>query len=155
MRNIFFLYIPPGNLEAQVHYEDTIKKKVAPEIIFNYIDSNLRYSLQGIFGDKAIAVWGSRDTAQNRSKFVRMKPGDDILIVEGDTIRLLGKIAAKTINPGLSRELWKNLKGKATEGWDLIYFIANPLQIDLPFNELIKLFGFSKLNDCNAHAKRP
>jgi len=36
-----------------------------------------------------------------------MKQGDDILIVEGKSIKLLGKIAAKTINPSLSKELWK------------------------------------------------
>ncbi len=142
MRNIFLLYIPPGNFEAKVHYEDTIKKKVAPDRIFNLVDSNLRYNLKYIFGDKLITVWGSRDTPQNRSKFERMKPGDDLLIVEGDTIKLLGKIAAKTVNQRLSRELWKNLKGKTTDGWDLIYFIANPLQIDLPFSEFNKLFDY-------------
>ena len=42
----------------------------------------------------------------------------------------------------MSRELWKNLKGKTTDGWDLIYFIANPLQIDLPFSEFNKLFDY-------------
>ena len=33
MRNIFILYMPLGNREAMVHYEDTIRKKVAPERI--------------------------------------------------------------------------------------------------------------------------
>jgi hypothetical protein len=30
MRNIFILYMPPANMEAMVHYEDTIRKKVNP-----------------------------------------------------------------------------------------------------------------------------
>jgi len=74
-----------------------------------------------------------------------MLPGDDILIIEGSTIKLLGKIAAKTVNADLSRELWKNIKNeKNLEGWDLIYFIANPIQIDLPFSAFRDLFNYSE-----------
>ena len=144
MRNIFFLYIPPGNLEALVHYQDTIVSKVSPERIFKYIDHNLRTRLLQIFGNKPIAVWGSRASDANRPRFERMSPGDDILIVEGNTIKLLGKIAAKTINHDLSRELWKNIKDEESEkGWDLIYFIANPLEINLPFAAIKELFDYS------------
>ena len=144
MRQIFFLYIPPGNFEALVHYQDTIVNRVAPERIYKYLDAKLRTHLQGIFGTKPITVWGSRDSSANRQKFNRMQPGDDILIVEGNKIKLLGKIAAKTVNPNLSRELWKNIANEQTsEGWDLIYFIANPIQIDLPFSAMRELFNYS------------
>lgn len=143
MKNIFILYIPTGNYEALVHYQDTIKNKVQPDRIFRFIDSNFKYRLINIFGNRPITVWGSRDTSSNRSKFEKMRIGDDILIVEGGTIKLLGKIAAKTVNPDLSNELWKNIKVETKEGWDLIYFIANPLEIDLPFTEFKKLFNYS------------
>jgi hypothetical protein len=144
MRNIFFLYIPPGNLEAIVHYQDTIINKVSPDHVFKYVDAGLKNKIRYIFGNKPISVWGSRDSIQNRTKFERMAPGDDILIIEGDTIKLLGKIAVKTINPYLSRELWKNLKNSESNvGWDLIYFIANPMEVNLPFSEIIKLFNYS------------
>ena len=144
MRNIFILYIPTGNYEAQIHYQDTIKNRVEPSRIFRYVDFNLQSRLKSIFGNRNIAVWGSRDTAANRSKFERMQSGDDMLIVEGDTIKLLGKIAAKTVSPDLSRDLWKNLRGRSSEGWDLIYFIANPLEIDLPFSEFNKIFEYKE-----------
>ena len=144
MRNIFFLYIPPGNYEAVVHYQDTIINKVSQERIFKYIDNNLKSHLRTIFGSKPIAVWGSRDSRANRPRFNRMNLGDDILIVEGDTIKLLGKIAAKTISPDLSRELWQNIRDtEVEEGWNLIYFIANPLEIDLPFSVIAELFNYS------------
>ncbi len=136
--------MPKSNYEAMVHYEDTIKNKVKPERIFSYVDHNLRARLTNLIGNRPIAVWGSRDSSANRSRFESMSIGDDVLIVEGDTIKLLGKIADKTINPDLSRELWKNLKGDTAEGWDLIYFIANPLEIELPFNEFKKLFNYSQ-----------
>jgi hypothetical protein len=144
MKNIFILYIPPSNYEAVVHYEETIVNKVPQERIFKYVDNNLKNFLGKIFFDKKIAVWGSRNSETNRAKYEKMKPGDEILIAEGNRIKLLGKIAAKTINPKLSQELWKNLKGNTTEGWDLIYFIANAQEINIPFLELNNLFGYAK-----------
>lgn len=145
MRQIFLLYIPPGNYEALVHYQDTIVNRVASDRIYKYLDKKLIAHLQNIFGMKPITVWGSRDSSANRRKFNRMLPGDDILIIEGSTIKLLGKIAAKTVNADLSRELWKNIKNeKNLEGWDLIYFIANPIQIDLPFSAFRDLFNYSE-----------
>jgi hypothetical protein len=144
MRNIFILYMAPGNYEQMVHYQDTIKNKVVQERIFRFINFNLQSTLRNIFGNKAIAVWGSRDSSANRSHYEKMQQGDDVLIVEGNTIKLLGKIASKTINSDLSRELWHNLQGDADNVWSLIYFIANPLEIELPFNEVIKLFHYQE-----------
>ena len=80
MKNIFILFIPAGNHEALVHYEDTIKNKVSPERIYRYLENELKNELRDIFGDKPITVWGSRDNIQNRSKYDRMQSGDDILI---------------------------------------------------------------------------
>src|SRR5437764_1938070 len=142
MRNIFLLIMPLGNPEAMVHYQDTIRNKVAFERIAPHVSSSIARKLHQVFGTRAIAVWGSRDTDANRSKFDRMAEGDEILIVEGQTIKLLGRIAAKDTNPKLSRELWQNLRGGAIEGWDLIYFIANPREIDLPFRSFCELIGY-------------
>jgi hypothetical protein len=143
MRNVFLLYMPPGNAEAMVHYEDTIKKRVDLSRISKHVSQNLRAKLIGIFGNHTIAVWGSVAGPRNRSSHERMAEGDDILIVEGDSIKLMGKVAAKTISPELSRELWKPLTGKGEyKPWELIYFIANPRELDLPFAEFCKLFGF-------------
>jgi hypothetical protein len=143
MKNLFIIYIPPSNHEALVHYEDTIRQKVSSDLIYRHVDAKLQSKLSNIFGPKRIATWGSRDSKVNRARFERMQEGDDILIVEGATIKLLGKLAAKTINPDLSRELWKDLRGQTAEGWGLIYFIANPMEIDIPFAKLAKLFDYS------------
>jgi hypothetical protein len=71
-----------------------------------------------------------------------MSEGDDLLIVEGSTIKFLGKVALKTVNAALSRELWHNFNPASTAGWDLIYFIANPVEMDVPFREFCQLFGY-------------
>lgn len=143
MRNIFILYMPPGNREAMVHYEDTIRKKVAQDRIYAHVDSTTRKRLEAVFGSRSVAVWGSRDSSSNRAKFDRMQAGDEVLIVEGDTVKLLGRVAAKTVSSTLSKELWKNLRGETAEGWDLIYFIANPREIEVPFASVCRLLGYS------------
>jgi hypothetical protein len=142
MRNIFILYMPPENGEAMVHFEDTIQKKVDPEVIQSSVGMELQKKLRTVFGNKRIAVWGSRDSAANRAKFDRMNDGDEVLIVVGPTVRLLGRIAGKTVDPKLSQQLWRNLRGHSSEGWDLIYFIANPREIGVPFSTVRELLGY-------------
>lgn len=144
MKNIFLVYVPPGNAEAMVHYEDTIRHKVAPERIYRHVPGALKERLAHIFDGRPIAVWGSNDSPANRAKFEKMQPGDDVLIVEGPTIKLLGKIAATTVNPALSNELWQPLTGPTTKQWGLIYFIANPREIELPFVEFNRLMGYAE-----------
>lgn len=136
--------MPKGNPEAMVHYQDTILNKVSQERIFKYVDSNLENRLRNIFGNKPIAVWGSQGGPGNRARFEKMQQGDNVLIVEGDTIKLLGKIAAITENADLSRELWHSLDGKESVPWELMYFIANPLEIEIAFSEFKKLFNYSE-----------
>lgn len=143
MHNVFLLYMPPGNAEAMVHYEDTIRKRVDLPRLAPFLSQDLRARLIRIFGSRRIAVWGSRAGPRNRSAFERMGEGDDVLIVEGGTIRFFGKVAAKTENAGLSRELWQPLKGGESDPWELIYFIANPQEVDIPFAEVGRLLGFS------------
>ena len=142
--NIFMVYMPPGNQEAMVHYEDTIRNRVHFGRVANFLSREETTILRELFGSASMAVWGSRDSTANRSKFAKMRPGDSLLIVEGGTIRFMGKIALKTVNAKLSRELWINLDGTTIEGWDLIYFIANPVEIGVPFKELCRLLGYEE-----------
>jgi hypothetical protein len=142
MHNVFLLYIPAGNAEAAVHYEDTIKRRVELRRLSKLIPQDLQARLVSIFGGNRIAVWGSEAGSRNRSHFERMTEGDDILIVEGRSVKLIGKIAAKTLSLELSRELWKPLSGRGDTTWQLIYFIANPRELQLPFAEFCRLFGY-------------
>ena len=68
MRNIFLLYMPPGNVEAMTHYRDTIHERVSLERIAPFVSRDFAARLKRIFGDRPIAVWGSRDTPANRAR---------------------------------------------------------------------------------------
>jgi hypothetical protein len=144
MSKAYLLYMPPGNAEAMVHYQDTIKNKVALDRITPHISSNLRAKLISIFGNAPIAVWGSAGGPRNRANFEGMSQGDDVLIIEGDSIKLIGKVAAKVESKALSRELWRPLRGHGDTSWELIYFLANPRELDVPFAEFCSLFGYAQ-----------
>jgi hypothetical protein len=144
MRNIFILFMAPGNHEMMVHYQDTVINRVEPNRVFEHISRELQSTLRRIFDNRPLTIWGSEDTSGNRARFAKMQPGDDILIVEGATIKLLGKIAATTINKELSRELWHDMTGRSNRVWSLIYFIANPLEIELPFTVINELFNYRR-----------
>jgi hypothetical protein len=144
MSNVFLLYMPPGNAQAMVHYEDTIKRRVSLDRISPHVSATLRASLVSTFGKAPIAVWGSAGGPRNRTNFERMSPGDDILIVESDSIKLIGKVAAKVESKTLSRELWQPLTTGGVTSWELIYFIASPRELDVPFSEFCSLFGYAQ-----------
>lgn len=143
MPNVFLLYMPPGNTEAMVHYQDTIKNKVPLTRIAKFISRELHAKLTSIFGNSPIAVWGSQDGQRNRSNFEGMSAGDDVLIVEGASVKLIGKIAAKVDSQELSRELWQTITDHGDTTWKLIYFIANPRELNLSFTKFCELFGYA------------
>jgi hypothetical protein len=126
-----------------VHYQDTIKNKVALSRLSSHISPNLRARLIAVFGNSPIAVWGSAAGERNRANFEGMSQGDDILIIEGSSIKLIGKVAAKVESKSLSRELWKPLRAGGDTSWELIYFIANPRELDVSFAEFCSLFGYA------------
>lgn len=66
MKNIFLVYVPPGNAEAMVHYEDNIRRKVSHERIYRYTPAALKDRLNHIFAGRPIAVWGSNASRTNR-----------------------------------------------------------------------------------------
>jgi hypothetical protein len=143
MRRVFLLYMPPSNYEAMVHYQDTIVQRVPLERMSPYLSRELTARLRGVFGTKPIAVWGSRPGSRNQATYSQMTVGDDILIVEGERIKLMGKVAAKTQNAALAQELWQPLRGDEGPPWELVYFIANPREVSVPFSEVAVLFGYA------------
>ena len=67
MSNVFLLYMPPGNAEAMVYYQDTIKKRVPLSRISPHVSAQLRSNLISIFNALPIAVWGSAGGPKNRA----------------------------------------------------------------------------------------
>src|SRR5688572_27905850 len=110
MSNVYLLYMPPGNAQAMVHYQDTIKTKVPLSRIFPHISPHLRPDLIAVFGKQPSALWGSSRCQRNPTNFDRMSQGDDNMFDEGYSIKLIGKVAANLESKALSYELWQPLR---------------------------------------------
>lgn len=140
MGNVFLVYMPPRNSAAMLHFRETIERPVEQTRLQRFLKQPERARIRELFGEKPVAVWGSQDRGGNRRMFDKMAEGDDLLIVEGQTIRFIGKIALKVVNPDLSRELWRG--GDGATPWSLIYLIGNPQPLDIPFAEFCKLLDY-------------
>jgi hypothetical protein len=125
-----------------VHYEETIKTRVPLARVAKYLSADSRSRLDRVFAGRPMAMWGSSGGKANQAKFDKMQEGDELLIVEGDRIKLIGHIALKVENVDLSRELWKPLRTSAQTTWELVYFIASPRELDVPFVKFNRLFGY-------------
>src|SRR5260370_21121592 len=55
VRSISLLYMPPGDMEAMVHYQNTIRNRVGSERIATHIPPSLARKLQQVFGSHPIA----------------------------------------------------------------------------------------------------
>ena len=130
--------------EEIIHYNETVINKVEQATIFPYIDDELKKNLISEFEDSPIPTWRLMNNSVNRSKFEKIQPGDEILIVEEDIIRFIGKISAKTINVDLSKKLWFSFENDSHEELSLVIFMRGLISINLAFEELSKLFGYGE-----------
>ena len=76
----------------------------------------------------------------NDSKWDKMTAGDVVLIYNNGHICFAGEIAAKARNKDLARYFWSENETGST--WELMYFIVNDEQTDVPIEKPNPLFGY-------------
>lgn len=142
MKNTFILHLSMREPEEIIHYNETVINKVDQKIIFPFVDDSTKELIQKDFEDSSVIVWRLSDNAVNRSKFDKLTPGDEILVVEEDVIKLLGKVSAKVHSEELAGKLWYSFSSQKEEKLSLIFFILDSSPINLSFSELANLLGY-------------
>ena len=137
-----FIVVAGGNLAAERHFEDTIKRKRRLSEVQRYLPQEEIENLEVIYHNSPFIVWGAVPGPMNEIKWEKMKPGDVVLIYNQGYIRYTGEIAAKARSKDLARYFWKETS--AGETWELMYFIVNEQKVNVPFNKLNKLFGYKE-----------
>jgi len=143
MRNLFILHLPLKEPSEIIHYNETIINRVQQAKISPYLSSKEAKIIKDVFDDAPLAIWRLEDDKLNREKFEKLNYGDEILIVEEDMIKFMGKIVITTDNYDLSKLLWPDYSGKNRK-FNLIFIIFDLVPIDLPFYKLAKYFGYSE-----------
>lgn len=144
MKNTFILHLSMLDPEEIIHYNETVINKVDQKTIFPFVDDSTKELIQKDFEDSSVIVWRLLDNAVNRSKFDKLTPGDEILVVEDDVIKLLGKVSAKVHSEELATKLWYSFDSQKEEKLSLIFFILDASPINLSFSELANLLGYGE-----------
>jgi hypothetical protein len=135
-----FLVVAGGNASAQRHFEDTIKRKRNLQEVRRFLPASEIENLERIYHGSDFIVWGAVPGPMNESRWEKMAPGDVVLIYNGGRICFAGEIAAKVRNKELARYFWKENDAGST--WELMYFIVNDEQTNVPMEKLNPLFGY-------------
>jgi len=144
MKNTFILHLSMREPEEIIHYNETVINKVDQKLIFPFVDDSTKELIQKDFEDSSVIVWRLSDNAVNRSKFDKLTSGDEILVVEDDVIKLLGKVSAKVHSEELATKLWYSFDSQKEEKLSLIFFILDSSPINLSFSELANLLGYGE-----------
>ena len=137
-KNIFLM--PCGATKTREHLEHTVLRPVKQATIFPKVAEDTKRELKALFGKNDIAVWGSVGGPNNCRFFEKMQPGDDILFTVGQQVKVVGKIALKTISPELSEVLWPSAEGRV---FSLIYFIAEVIKVNTPLSKVFTALGYN------------
>ena len=141
-KKIYITVAGGGNPTAQRHYRDTIEKKRSLGEIRKYLSANELKNLKKIYPKSQFIVWGAVPGPSNEPKWERMNPGDFILIYNQGFIKYVGEIAYKVRSKKLAKYFW----GVRPDGktWELIYFIRNEKEVNIPFSKVNKLLGYAE-----------
>jgi len=117
------------------HLERTIRNPVSfEEIERNISDQNELQKLVQALGKGPYYLWGAIPGKNNENYWSRMSRGDiAIFYVKGKKFGYWARILYKLRDKKLAEFLW----GKDNYGqtWELIYFLDNPKEINLPLQE--------------------
>jgi len=135
-----FIVVAGGNLAAERHFEDTIKRKRSISECRRFLPQEEIEHLENIYHSAPFIVWGSVPGRMNESRWLKMTPGDIVLVYNRGYIRFAGEVAAKVRSRDLARYFWEETTSQQT--WELMYFIVNEEKFNVPLQKLNKFFGY-------------
>lgn len=141
VRNIYIV-VAGGNTAADRHFDDTIQSRRQLSEVRQHLEQEEAKNLEAIYHGAPFIVWGAVPGPMNVQRWESMSPGDIVLIYSKGRIRVVGEIAAKARSKELARYFWKEADDGKT--WELIYFIVNDQQVDVPLSKLNPLFGYKE-----------
>lgn len=135
-----FIVVAGGNPDAELHFENTIRRKRNLSEVRSYLPESEIKNLENIYHNSSFIVWGSVPGKMNEPRWEKMQTGDILLIYNRGYIKFIGEVAAKVRSKELARYFWKEAEGGST--WELMYFIVNEEKVNVPLEKLNPLIGY-------------
>jgi hypothetical protein len=140
-----------GNTEAQQHLQLSIKSSLPPETVLGNFDGSAHPHLLEIQNQAGgFYAWGATPGLQNEARGERMKEGDSVLCVYGNTYRYAARVVATFRNANCARAIW----GTDADGrtWEYMYFLTKPVEVTRPVMDLAeelseRYLGFTRIGD--------
>ena len=135
------IILSPASVTALEHYENTIRGPVALSRIKHLVTEEEWQRLTELYPNGQAQIWGARPGPRNRKNFARIKDNDIVLFYRNRTYfssyRVTTKLGRQATE--LAKELW----GTDGDGntWDLIYFLSDGRDENIPVGELWKIAG--------------
>ncbi len=133
---------PTANSEGTAHYRQTIEMPVLASEWRPFVTPEIADRLSGSFPGGAVPFWGvtEGDKGRNRTKWLRINPGDIVLFARDGAYFASGVVALPFENEALAERLWKrNADG---ETWKYMYAVDEVRDVAIPYAELNPVMGY-------------
>jgi len=127
---------PTANSEGTAHYRQTIEMPVLASEWRPFVTPQIADRLSGSFPGGAVPFWGvtEGDKGRNRTKWLRINPGDIVLFARDGAYFASGVVALPFENEALAERLWKrNADG---DTWKYMYAVDEVREVAIPYAEL-------------------
>jgi hypothetical protein len=110
-----------GNPEARRHLEDSIRRPVSDEFVFDTFSESKREELEQIRRRaNGFYAWGAIPGVRNRPNWQSMERGDYVLCVYDATYQYVSRVLGRYENERFAVAVWdKDTQGRT---WQLMYF---------------------------------
>ncbi|MBM7554899.1 HNH endonuclease [Thalassobacillus pellis] len=131
--------VPIGNEYKKI--EKSISNMVRIEDIEHLLDGDEINRLSQHGYSERVNIWGTanRDTKRNEWKWMKMKPGDKVLLFADNTYTFIGTVLFKTRNRDLGKAIWTEESGV----FEFIYFLGDVERISMSCDDFNPVIGYT------------
>jgi len=132
------LFIICAGGSASEHYRDTLENGANLDTVIEYLPNDVD-QLEEMYPDGKAKVWGANIGPTNESKWKKMDEDTTFLVYHDGKYVARGRFGFKVRNEELATHLWGTKDGIP---WELVYFIKDYEEINLPKITLNKALGY-------------
>jgi len=141
-----------GNSKARQHLEDSIKRQINADTVFENFPEFRREELEEIRKRaNGFYAWGAIPGSRNRPNWESMESEDYVLCVYNATYQYIFRVLAKYDNKRFAETMWGKDDKRRT--WQLMYFLTEPVEVGRHISEFgdylepERYWGFTKIDD--------